>query len=343
MAQFTSLGTTFDVANYTGSLYGISNEDAPLLNMIGGLNGGKPINGKTWEWQTYDLKAAGFGTRKVEGSAPDYQGRVRENVSNVTMQFKYGVELSYDAMSNFGLLASHAGGFTTDGDQSVGLEGSNPVRDEMAWQLIQQIKEAAVDVNYEFWNSSFANPTTNASGRSTRGLLEAITTNVIALDSGAAAPADLTGTPAADTTLGAPIGQTYLENLLKTMFDNNAPRSGLVVFTNSAQKVKISQAYSDSGRLAPRDRTVGGVAVDTLVLDFATVSIVLDRHLAQDTLVVLNPSVCMPAFTTVPGKGHFFTEPKPSDGDSLKMMLYGAIGLEYGPERWHGKITNLTT
>lgn len=338
---FTSLGTTFDIANYTGSLYGISNEEAPLLNMIGSLNGGKPIGGKTWEWQTYALKSPGYGTRTVEGTAPSYAGKTREHVSNVTMQFKYGVELSYDAMSNSGLLASHAGGFTTDADQSVGIEGSNPVRDEMAWQLVQQIKEAAVDVNYEFWNSTYVNPTTNASGRSTRGLLEAITTNVLALDN--TGPVDLTGSPTADSTLGVPVGTTYIEDLLKLMFDNSAPRSGLVLFCNSTQKVKITQAYTNQGLLAPRDRTVGGVAVDTLMLDFATVGVVLDRHLPQDEIVILNPSVVMPAFTTVPGKGHFFTEPKPSDGDSLKMMLYGSIGLEYGPEIWHGKITGLTT
>ena len=117
---FTSLGTTFDIANYTGSLYGISNEEAPFLNMIGGLNGGKPIGGKTWEWQTFVLKSAGFGTRKTEGSSPDYTGKTRVHVSNVTMQFKYGIELSHDAMANVGSLASCAGWVATAAAQTPG-------------------------------------------------------------------------------------------------------------------------------------------------------------------------------------------------------------------------------
>lgn len=347
MAAFTSLGTTFDIPNYTGPLFGVSPTETPLLSMIGGLNGGRPLNSKSFEWQTFDLKTPGFGTPAVEGDAPSYAGRVRENVANVTQIFKYGVELSYSALANVGQLASHYAGFTTDADQTVGAEGANPVRDEMAWQVMQKVKEAAIDVNYEFWNSTFANPTSNAAGRATRGLLEAISTNLIALDSGSGAAADLTGSPAADTTINGgngPSGTTYIEDLLKTMYDNAAPMdANLVLFCNSAQKIKITQAYTAQGTLAPRDRKIGGVAVDTLILDFATVGVVLDRHVPQDRIVVVNVSQVMPAFTTVPGKGHFFVEPKPSDGDSLKAMLFGEIGLQYGPELWHGQLDNLTT
>lgn len=342
MGQFTSLGTTFDLPNYAGMVHSVSPTDAVLFSMIGGVNGGKGVATKLWEWQSYDLKTAGFGTRKVEGAAPDYNGRTRSHISNVTMIFQYGVELSYTALGNTALMASHAGGFTTDADQSVGAVGGNPVTDEMAWQMQRKLEEAAVDMNYELWNSTFTNPATNASGRSTRGLLEAITTNHIALDSGAGSPADLDGTPAADTTIGAPsVGSTYIDHLLKDMFDNASIRGELVLFCNSSQKGRITQAYTQSGALAPRDRTVGGVAVETLVLDFATISVVLDRHLPQSVIVVANVSQLVPVWTTIPGKGHFFSEPKPSDGSSLKMMLYGELGLEYGLEKYHGKITNL--
>jgi hypothetical protein len=342
MGSYSSLGTTFDIPNYTGDIFGISPTETPLLSMIGGLNGGKAIQGKSWEWQTYDLKTPGFGTAAIEGDAPTYNGRTRDNVSNVVQIFKYGVELSYSALGNTQQLASHFGGFTTDADQTVGLAGANQVSDEMAWQLMRKLEEAAVDVNHGFWNNTFANPTSNASGRVTRGLLEAISTNLITLDSGAAAPADLDGTTA-DTTLGAPLGSSYIENLLKDMYDGAAPMNNLYIFCNSAQKTKITQAYSQNSALAPRDRTVGGVAIDTIVTDFATVGVVLDRHLPQDRIVIANLGVVTPVFRTIPNKGHFFTEMKPSDGDSVKMMLYGEIGLEYGPETWHGQIDNLTT
>lgn len=340
MGSYASLGTTFSIPNYTGDIFGISPMETPFLSMIGGLNGGKAIQGKTWEWQTYDLKTPGFGTAAVEGNAPSYTGRTRDNVSNVVQIFKYGVELSYSALGNTSQLASHAGGFTTDADQSVGLEGSNPVSDEMAWQLMRKLEEAALDVNDGFWNNTYANPANNATGRVTQGLLGAITTNALALDAGAAAAADLDGTvPDASTAV---IGSSYIENVLKDMYDNGAKMGDLYIFTNSTQKTKITQAYSQNSALAPRDRTVGGVSIDTIVTDFATVGVVLDRALPQDEIVIANLGVCAPVFRTIPNKGHFFTEQKPADGDSVKMMLYGEIGLEYGPELWHGKITNLT-
>jgi hypothetical protein len=340
MGSFSSLGTTFDVPNYTGNIWGITPMETPFLSMMGGLSGGKPIQSKTWEWQTSDNKAAGYGTAAVEGAAPSYAGRTRSHVSNVVQIFKYGVELSYSALGNTQLLASHVGGFTTDAAQSVGIVGGNPIADEMSWQLMQKIKEAAVDVNYEFWNSGYVNPANNATGRETRGMLEAITTNYLALDAGASAPVDLDGTTP-DATV-AMLGSSYIENLLKDMYDAGADMSNLVLFTNSTQKIKITRAYTSNGALAPRDRSIGGVAVDTLVTDFATVGVVLERHLPQDTIVIANMGVCMPVFRTIPGKGHFFTEEKPADGDSVKMMLYGEIGLEYGPELWHGKMDNLT-
>jgi hypothetical protein len=43
----------------------------------------------------------------------------------------------------------------------------------------------------------------------------------------------------------------------------------------------------------------------------------------------------------IPGKGHFFVEPLAQSGASYKFQVYGEIGLEYGPEQFHAKITNL--
>ena len=65
MGSYSSLGTTFDIPNYTGDIFGISPTETPLLSMIGGLNGGKAIQGKSWEWQTYDLKIGTPGERRL--------------------------------------------------------------------------------------------------------------------------------------------------------------------------------------------------------------------------------------------------------------------------------------
>jgi hypothetical protein len=49
-----------------------------------------------------------------------------------------------------------------------------------------------------------------------------------------------------------------------------------------------------------------------------------------------------PCFLPIPGKGHFFTEPLAKTGAFDRVQLYGEIGLNYGPEQYHGQITSIT-
>jgi hypothetical protein len=47
--------------------------------------------------------------------------------------------------------------------------------------------------------------------------------------------------------------------------------------------------------------------------------------------------------TPVPEKGVLFFEELSKTGASEKGQLFGMLGLDYGPEEYHGKITGLTT
>ena len=44
-----------------------------------------------------------------------------------------------------------------------------------------------------------------------------------------------------------------------------------------------------------------------------------------------------------PGKGVLFYEELSKTGASEKGQIYGQLGLDYGPEEFHGKITGLAT
>jgi hypothetical protein len=44
----------------------------------------------------------------------------------------------------------------------------------------------------------------------------------------------------------------------------------------------------------------------------------------------------------IEGKGHFFTEPLAKTGAYDRVQIYGELGLEYGPEQFHGKIVDIT-
>jgi hypothetical protein len=83
------------------------------------------------------------------------------------------IEISYTKMAATGQYAS-TGGHTNQ----VGISGSNPVLNELDWQIAQALKQVARDVEKSFITGTFANPSTNATPRKTRGILEATTTNV---------------------------------------------------------------------------------------------------------------------------------------------------------------------
>jgi hypothetical protein len=89
-------------------------------------------------------------------------------------------------------------------------------------------------------------------------------------------------------------------------------------------------------------RNIGGVAVDTLVTDFGTFGVMLNRWMPTGQIAVVDLSVCAPVWLEIPGKGLLFAEPIAKTGASEKWQLYGEVGLEYGPETYHGIIKDLS-
>ena len=60
--------------------------------------------------------------------------------------------------------------------------------------------------------------------------------------------------------------------------------------------------------------------------------------------MLFNMNVIKPVFRNIVGKGAgVFYEDLAKVGASERGQLYGEMGLDYGSERFHGKITNLTT
>jgi hypothetical protein len=68
----------------------------------------------------------------------------------------------------------------------------------------------------------------------------------------------------------------------------------------------------------------------------------VDRWMPDADLGIVDLSSCYPVFTEVPGKGVLFVEPLAKTGATEKFQLYGEIGLEYGPETFHGLLTGFT-
>jgi hypothetical protein len=60
-----------------------------------------------------------------------------------------------------------------------------------------------------------------------------------------------------------------------------------------------------------------------------------------DTVAVVSLEQCAPTFLLVPGKGFLFVEPLATVGAAQRAQIYGEVGLKYGNEMAHGKITGL--
>ena len=311
MGAVSGLGDSYDLPNYVGELFNVTPNDTPFLSAIGGMTGGKSVTSKQFTWQTVD-NAAAAQTAVVEGADPVYAERTRSEVTNVTQIMQYGVNVSYTKQAATGNLSGES------------IIGNQPVQDELAFQLDMAMKRAARDIEFSFLQGTYVADTDLATARKTRGMLEAISTNEVA--GGAAA-----------------LDQAKVDAALKLMADSGAPFETPVIMANAFQKQKLSSIYGSALSLAPRDRNVGGVNIQTIETDFGEVGIVYDRHLPADDVIIVDLAFCKPVFLDIPGKGHFFVEPLAQSGAAYKFQVYGEIGLEYGPEQFHAKITNLST
>jgi len=320
MAGITGQGTTYNLPNFVGELFGVSTEDTPLLSAIGGLTGGKSANGSTlFTWQTYDLRDADAGRQRVEGAdAPGAEERTRGNDFNVLEIHQEAAEVSYTKQA------------ATNNVQATNVLGSQPVRDELAWQIQQALKQVARDVELGFITGARTLPTTNATARKTGGLIEAITRGVT-----------VNGTAKANVVETA--GDITAEHVLDAMqdaWDNGGLSEGetRTLITNSTLKRQLTKLFVTDRNYQEATRNVGGVNLQTIETDFGLLNIMLDRYMPVDTLAIVSLGELSPVFLDIPGKGHFFAEPLAKVGASDKVQLYGEIGLEYGNALHHALV-----
>ncbi|HEX5995679.1 MAG TPA: DUF5309 family protein [Jiangellales bacterium] len=317
MGAVAGQGTTFNLPNYHGELFTITPTETPFLSAIGGIAGAVATRAKLFEWQTVDRRASAANNAVVEGAAaPAASERSRSNVTNVVEIHQSAVEVSYTKQAATNEFAG----------ANLGLD-DNPVSDELAFQIMAELESMAVDVERSFISGVFDNPANNGAPRKTRGILTAITTNVNA-----------------NGGVDRALTKDVVDATLSTMFANGArmPQASTVFMCGPSQKINLSGIYSAATLNQPtQTRNVGGVAIDTLVTDFGVFGVMLNRWMPADQIGIIDLSVCRPRFLEIPGKGLLFAEPLAKTGAAEKWQLYGEIGLEYGPETYHGLISDL--
>lgn len=323
MAGINTMGLTFNLPNYNGSLYNITPDDTPFLSAIGALSGGgEPCYAKDFEWQAYDLRAKQSPNHLEGQNAPAPTHRVRTSIDNVVQIYHSKVDISYTKQ------AASA--------QRNGLNNVQPTAqgNEFDWQVEQELKSLKIDIENDFLNGTYAKPADNLSARKTRGLRQAIVTNVVSIADADAATAGVQP---------GPLTERAVLDLMQKVWESGGIREqgSATLMCNAGVKRQLTKIFVTNKGYSETERVIGGVAVSTIITDFGTLNIMLNRNMVVSELVVCSLEVCKPRVLMIPGKGFLFLEELAKVGASDASQIYGEMGLEYGNERQHGKIINI--
>ena len=308
--------TSFSVLNYSGMLFNRGNTRTPLSSMIGSRV--KTTNHVEFViGQEYTGGGNGSQPEISEGAsltAPEASVATRTQSTNVTQIFMESVGISYAKQSNMGTISG----------LNVANQQANPIS-ELDFQVAVKMQKVARDIEYTFINGQYNKALSDATVNKTRGLVSAITTNTKAM-------------------ANKPLGLWDVAEMLKKVYESNAPTQNLVLWCDAITMFQINADAVNNGlTVIPASREVNGIALSSVVTPLGVVYLYLGECLPAGTALLLNLDVISPVYQPVPGKGNFFLEPLAKTGAGEKYQLFGQLGLDHGPEWYHGKFTGIAT
>ena len=310
-----AIATSFTVLNYSGMLFNKGNTRTPLSSMIGGrLKTTDHVEFVTGQEYTTGGGAQPAISENDSLTAPAPTSVTRTQKTNVTQIFQETVGVSYGKMSNMGTLSG----------VNIANQVANPIS-ELDFQVSATMQKVNNDIEYTFINGVYQKATSDAVANKTRGLVTAITSNVVAM-------------------AGAALGAWDVADLLKQVSDGNAPADSMVLLADSTTLLQLNaDAVINGMTIMPSDREVNGIRLDRLITPLGDVYLRQGAYLPAGTALLLNIDAIAPVIQPVPGKGNFFLEPLARTGAGETYQLFGQIGLDHGPEWYHGKFTGIST
>lgn len=311
-----TFATSFGVLNYSGMLFNKGNTNCPFSTAIGGRS--KTTNHVEFiTGQEYDTGSTGTQPAISEIAsltAPDASVVTRAQKTNVTQIFHESVGVSYAKESNMGTLSG----------VNIANQTANPMN-ELDFQVAAKMIKVQRDIEYTFINGVYNKATKDSEANKTRGMVNAITSNVMTMG-------------------GAELSVWDVADMLKLIQEANAPTAGLSLWVDGITRLQLNaDATRNNLTIVPSDRTLNGINISTLITPMGNVDIVSGQFIPAGTALVMNLGVISPVYQPVPGKGNFFLEPLAKTGAGEKYQLFGQIGLDHGPEWYHGKFTGLAT
>ena len=308
-----AIATSFGVLNYSGMLFNKGNTRCPLSSIIGGraktTNHVEFVTGQEYTTAGGEQPAI---SETASLTAPEATVVTRTQKTNVTQIFHESVGVSYAKQSNMGTLSGI----------NIANQQENPMN-ELDFQVAAKMQKVNRDIEFTFVQGTYNKATTDATINKTRGLTEAIESNVIAMAS-------------------KPLGLWNIADGVKKVYEANAPQDGLVLWCDATTMFQInSDAVQNGLTVIPAAREINGIKLSSVVTPLGVVYLYLGEFLPKGTALLLNLDVISPVYQPVPGKGNFFLEQLAKTGAGEQYQLFGQIGLDHGPEWYHAKFTGI--
>lgn len=307
---------SFGVLNYSGMLFNKGNTRVPLSTIIA------PRLKMTDHVEFVigqEYTGGGTGSQpdiseEASLTAPAASVTTRKQTTNVTQIFHESVAISYGKESNMGTLSG----------VNIANQQANPIneRDFQAGVKMQKIQR---DLEYTFINGVYNKSSSDSTANKTCGLVNAIKTNVTEMSNKA-------------------LGLWAIAEMMKKVYESNAPTTGLVVWCDAITLFQINADAVNNGlTVIPAARDENGISLSKVITPMGEVYLKLGECLPSGTAFLLNLDVIAPVGQAVPGKGNFFMEELAKTGAGTKWQIFGQMGLDYGPEWYHGKWTGIST
>lgn len=308
-----AIATSFGVLNYSGMLFNKGNTRCPLSSIIGGraktTNHVEFVTGQEYTTAGGEQPAI---SETASLTAPEATVVTRTQKTNVTQIFQETVGISYGKMSNMGTLSGI----------NIANQQENPMN-ELDFQVAAKMQKVNRDIEFTFVQGTYNKATTDATVNKTRGLTEAIESNVVAMAS-------------------KPLGLWNIADGVKKVYEANAPQDGLVLWCDATTMFQINADAVQNGlTVIPAAREINGIKLSSVVTPLGVVYLYLGEFLPKGTALLLNLDVISPVYQPVPGKGNFFLEQLAKTGAGEQYQLFGQIGLDHGPEWYHAKFTGI--
>ena len=299
--------------NFLGMLFNTNVNKTQFLSMIGGTDGANALITSNPEFPISVRYALDNPTQPaitesaaVGAGSPTYFGLSQD--SNVIQIFQEDVTVSR--------LRERASGRLS----GINTAGMLPEQsDEEALQIMLHLEKMKRDMNYTALNGVYSNAglTNPAAALKTRGIINAITSNIVvgALDS------------------------DNVDMIVRKTFDKGAFEMP-TLFVNSGNKIALSKLFfTEKLTEVERNRMVAGVAVERLVTDFGRdVYIVVDNDVPADTILLADIAFVKPVFTRDKETGEVIVVKPLSQRGGASHEIYAEFGLDHGAEFMHAKL-----